>query len=91
MVGAGVSGLTSAVCLAEVGWPVRVWKAQTPQQTTSAVAGAVWGPRPIEPVAKTPAWAEQSLNEFRELAEDPTTGVRMAPALIVDDLPVADA
>ncbi|TBM84470.1 FAD-binding protein, partial [Mycolicibacterium smegmatis] len=25
VIGAGVSGLTSAICLAEAGWPVRVW------------------------------------------------------------------
>jgi D-amino-acid oxidase len=91
VVGAGVSGLTSAVCLAEAGWPVRVWTAQAPAQTTSAVAGAVWAPRPIEPVARTLAWAKQSLHEFRELAKDPTTGVRMAPALSVGDLTEGDA
>ncbi|WP_204807321.1 FAD-dependent oxidoreductase [Mycobacterium riyadhense] len=83
VVGAGVSGLTSAVCLAEAGWSVRVWTAAMPQQTTSAVAGAVWGPRAIEPAAKTLAWAEHSLHEFRYLAEDPSTGVRLAPALSV--------
>lgn len=66
---------------------MRVWTADLPQQTTSAVAGAVWGPRAIEPIAKTLAWTEHSLREFRELATDPTTGVRMAPSLSVGDLP----
>ena len=42
--GAGVSGLTTAICLAEAGQRVRVWTAEPPHQTTSAVAGAV-GPR----------------------------------------------
>ncbi|MCV7195169.1 FAD-dependent oxidoreductase [Mycobacterium angelicum] len=87
VVGAGVSGLTSALCLAEAGWPVRVWTAALPQQTTSAVAGAVWGPRAIEPVACTLAWTEHSLREFRELAADPNSGVQMAPALSVVDVP----
>lgn len=64
---------------------MRVWTTATPQQTTSAVAGAVWLPRPIEPAAKTLGWTEQSLNEFRQLAKKPDTGVRMAPALIVGD------
>lgn len=85
MIGAGVSGLTSAICLAEAGWPVRVWAAALPQQTTSAVAGAVWGPRPKEPVAKVRGWIEQSLHVFRDLAKDPATGVRMTPALSVGD------
>lgn len=52
---------------------------------------AVWRPRALEPVDKTLAWGLESLREFRELARDPTSGVRMAPALSVydptDDLP----
>jgi len=90
VIGAGVSGLTSAVCLAEAGWPVRVWTAAMPPQTTSAVAGAVWGPVFTEPVAKTLAWTADSLHAFRELANDPASGVQMAPAMTVGDLPVGD-
>jgi D-amino-acid oxidase len=88
VIGAGVSGLTSAVCLAEAGWPVRVWTAAMPQETTSAVAGAVWGPVFTEPVAKTLAWTEASLRAFRELATDPASGVQMSPAMAVGELPV---
>jgi D-amino-acid oxidase len=92
VIGAGVSGLTSAVCLAEAGWPVRVWAAVLPQQTTSVVAGAVWAPpRPGERAAQTLAWTEHSLRVFRELAEDPATGVRMAPALTAGELTADDA
>jgi D-amino-acid oxidase len=87
VVGGGVSGLTSAICLAEAGWPVRVWAAMMPQQTTSAVAGAVWAPpRPAERATKTLTWTEQSLRVFGELADDPRTGVRMAPAMAAGDL-----
>jgi D-amino-acid oxidase len=87
VVGAGVSGLTSAILLAEAGWPVRVWAAAMPQQTTSAVAGAVWAPpRPAERAAMTLDWTGHSLRVFRELAEDPGTGVRLAPALAVGEL-----
>jgi D-amino-acid oxidase len=82
--------LTSALCLAEAGWQVRVWTAAPPQQTTSVVAGAVWGPVFTEPVAQTLAWTAASLREFRELAADPATGVQMAPSLTVGDLPVGD-
>lgn len=92
VVGAGVSGLTSAVCLAEAGWPVRVWAAAMPHQTTSVVAGAVWAPpRPAERAAQTLAWTEHSLGVFRELADDPDTGVRMAPALAVGELGESEA
>ncbi|MGF2946398.1 FAD-dependent oxidoreductase [Mycobacterium sp. Lab-001] len=87
VVGSGVSGLTSAVCLAEAGWPVRVWSAAMPQQTTSAVAGAVWAPpRPAQRATKTLEWCEHSLRVFRELAGEPGTGVQMAPALAAGDV-----
>jgi len=92
VIGAGVSGLTSAVCLAEAGWPVRIWATEMPQQTTSVVAGAVWAPpRPGERANQTLAWSAYSLGVFRELADDPATGVRMAPALIVGELTRSDA
>ena len=92
VVGAGVSGLTSAICLAEAGWPVWVWSAAMPQQTTSVVAGAVWAPpRPAERAVKTLGWTEHSLRVFHELANDPSTGVRMAPALAVGELTAAEA
>ena len=92
VVGAGVSGLTSAVCLAEAGWPVRVWTAALPKQTTSVVAGAVWAPpRPAERAVKTLAWTQYSLGVFRELAANPDTGVRMAPAMSVGELTATEA
>lgn len=86
VVGAGVSGLTSAICLAEAGWPVRVWAATMPRKTTSAVAGAVCAPRPMRPSGKAAEWNKHSLGVFRDLAQDPTTGVLMAPAVIVGDV-----
>lgn len=87
VVGAGVSGLTSAICLAEAGRPVRVWAAATLTQTTSAVAGAVWAPpRPAERAAETLGWTEHSLRVFTDLAGDPESGVQLAPALAVGEL-----
>ncbi|BBY20458.1 FAD-dependent oxidoreductase [Mycobacterium stomatepiae] len=92
VVGAGVSGLTSSLCLAETGWPVRVWTAAMPKQTTSVVAGAVWAPpRPAERATKTLAWTEYSLAVFRELAADPGSGVQLAPALSVGELTATEA
>ena len=44
VVGAGVSGLTTAVCLAEAGVGVEIRADRLPGDTTSAVAGAIWGP-----------------------------------------------
>ncbi|OBH12452.1 FAD-dependent oxidoreductase [Mycobacterium sp. E1747] len=92
VVGAGVSGLTSAVCLAEAGWPVRVWTAALPQQTTSKVAGAVWlPPRPAERANDTRTWAEHSLQVFSKLADDPDSGVQLAPAMAVGELTATEA
>jgi D-amino-acid oxidase len=90
VVGAGVSGLTTAVCLAEAGHDVKVWAADPPRHTTSMVAGALWGPSFQEPLAKTLAWTEQSLHDFVVLAQDPGSGVRMAAVLAVGDLPGLD-
>lgn len=92
VVGAGVSGLTSAICLAEAGWPVRLWADTMPKQTTSAVAGAVWAPpRPAERADETLRWTEHSLQVFRDLARDPDSGVLLAPALAVGELTAAEA
>jgi D-amino-acid oxidase len=87
VVGAGVSGLTTAICLAEAGWKVQVWSAEPPPRTTSVVAGALWGPSFQEPMAKTMSWTDSSLEDFVALAGLPGTGVRMAPALTVTDQP----
>jgi D-amino-acid oxidase len=92
VVGAGVSGLTSAICLAEAGWPVRVWAAATLKRTTSAVAGAIWlPPRPAERAAETLGWVEHSLRVFADLAQDSNSGVQLAPALAVGELSASQA
>jgi len=90
VVGAGVSGLTTAICLAEAGSPVRVWAAEPPAQTTSIVAGALWGPAFQEPASQTLAWMAQSLRDFQELARVAGTGVRLAPVLAVGELANVD-
>ncbi|HYS34856.1 MAG TPA: FAD-dependent oxidoreductase [Pseudonocardiaceae bacterium] len=80
VLGAGVIGLTTAVCLAEAGLTVRIRTAQLPQATTSVVAGAMWGRGPgvQEPADRIDKWMQVSLGELTELADDPTTGVRFA-------------
>jgi D-amino-acid oxidase len=82
VIGAGVSGLTSAVCLAEAGLRVAVHTARPPAQTTSAVAGALWLPYLVEPADRVAGWGAASLAEFRTLAADPTTGVRLVTGLV---------
>jgi D-amino-acid oxidase len=81
VVGAGVIGLTSAIRLQEAGWRVRIWAAEPPERTTSAVAAAIWYPYRVGPEALVTAWGERSFAVFRRLAEDGETGVRMLPGI----------
>ncbi|CAM5321337.1 FAD-dependent oxidoreductase [Streptomyces atroolivaceus] len=78
VVGGGVSGLTTALLLAERGLRVRVWSRDPASATTSAVAGALWWPYRIEPEALVGSWSLETLRVYEELAAAPVeTGVRM--------------
>ena len=81
VVGAGVIGLTTAVQLAEAGWNVQVLTKDPPARTTSAAAGAMWGPYLVEPRQRVHDWATRSLLVFTGLAQIPGTGVRLVPGL----------
>jgi D-amino-acid oxidase len=76
VIGAGVSGLTTAVCLAEAGLAVAVQAAQPPQQTTSAAAGAIWGAHLVGRDQRVAGWAEVTLARLRQLAGSRATGIR---------------
>jgi D-amino-acid oxidase len=77
VLGAGVIGLTTGVCLAEAGLGVVIRAAQPPQQTTSAVAGAIWGPHLVEDSARVTRWCADTLTTFTSLASQPGTGVHL--------------
>jgi len=89
VVGAGVSGLTTALCLARRGFRVKVVADQVSPGITSNVAGALWEWPPavcgrhhdevlLEP---SKAWSLTSYEYFRGLAETPArTGVFLRPA-----------
>ncbi len=78
VVGAGVSGLTTAFKLASHGDRVTLVSRDDPQETTSAVAAAFWWPYDLEPVDRARAWATQSFAHFKRLVGDtPNAGVRM--------------
>jgi D-amino-acid oxidase len=69
VVGGGVSGLTTAVCLADAGHPVRVWAAEQAADTTSYAAGAIYSPFLIAD-ERASEWAEQTFAELKALAVD---------------------
>jgi D-amino-acid oxidase len=77
IIGAGVSGLTTGICLAEAGLKVAIRAAVPPESTTSVAAGALWGPVFVGPEDRAMAWAQTSLEVLTKLATEPGTGVRM--------------
>jgi D-amino-acid oxidase len=77
IVGAGVSGLTCGVLLAERGCRVTIFAKETAQQTTSAVAAAVWYPYDAEPTENVIAWALDTYKVLVDLSGKPCTGVSM--------------
>jgi D-amino-acid oxidase len=82
VVGAGVSGLTTAICLAEAGLPVTIVSDRLPAQTTSSVAGAIWGAHLTEPGERTARWARQTLTELLSLTGESAAGVRIGSGVL---------
>jgi D-amino-acid oxidase len=78
VIGAGVAGLTTAVCLAEAGLAVTIQAGRLPQQTTSAVAGAIWGRHLVENSDRVTRWCAETLDVLTALAAGPGTGIRLA-------------
>src|SRR6266508_991890 len=77
VIGAGVIGLTTAICLAEDGLRVLIRSAGPPATTTSTAAGALIEPAFVEPADRVTAWSETTVAAFTALAGDPTAGVRV--------------
>ncbi|MBT8240349.1 MAG: FAD-binding oxidoreductase [Acidimicrobiia bacterium] len=75
IVGAGVSGLTTAVAMGEAGWDVCVVARETHESTVSVVAAAVWTTTASEPQQSTRQWALSSRERFVSISEDPSSGV----------------
>src|SRR6266511_998642 len=90
VIGAGVIGLTTAVCLAEAGTRVQVLSRDALAATTSAAAGAVWAPYRIggNP-ARINAWSCRSLEVFNALSQVPRSGVHTIISLEVAHRSVA--
>src|SRR5450755_5095600 len=81
VIGAGVSGLTTAICLAEAGARVTISAAAPPLQTTSAVAGAIWGPHLVGQDDRVARWGASTLACLLGLAGEPAAGVRTVSGL----------
>ena len=73
VIGSGVIGLSSARCLQEAGFSVRILTREMPLNTTSVAAGAVWSGSAL--AGKSRGWAAASLRYFLPLTEQPGSGV----------------
>lgn len=80
MIGAGVSGLTTAVCLAERGLRVRVVAQRRPEQSTSAAAGAIWDPI-YASHERVPQWSARSYDTLSDLVAQGRPEVRLVPGI----------
>jgi D-amino-acid oxidase len=68
VIGAGVIGLTTAICLAEAGLKVRVAAADPPGRTTSVAAGAIWGPHLVGQDDRIERWADVTRERLAALS-----------------------
>lgn len=87
VVGAGVSGLTCAVCLLEAGYGVQVMAAEfatdkprarsshDPPPMCSPFAAAMWYPFAVKPLDRAVEWAKRSLEQYLEIERRPSSGV----------------
>jgi D-amino-acid oxidase len=81
-----VTGLTTAVCLAESGRTVLVRTRDRPADTTSFAAGAIWG-RVIAAHERAAHWGEQTLSLLKPLARAAGTGVRLVTGVEATRVP----
>jgi D-amino-acid oxidase len=77
IVGAGVSGLTSAILFAESGFETAILAEQIGDETNSAAAAAIWYPYDIGQGAEVVPWALISYGRFLELARKEESGVSL--------------
>lgn len=97
VLGAGVSGLTTALCLRRAGYAVTVAADRFAPRVTSVVAGALWEWPPAvcghhrdpDSLARSKSWAETSYRLFADLAADSRTGVYVRPVTFYFSRPVA--
>ena len=77
VIGCGVSGLTTGLCLLEAGHSVHIWARELPPHTTSNAAAAVWFPFKAYPLEKVTVWGRESWQKFQELQPLKESGVVM--------------
>ncbi len=77
IIGAGVSGLTCGVLLAEHGFRVVIFAAEATSDTTSAAAAAIWFPYDAQPADAVIRWSLESYHLLSALSANSGSGVSM--------------
>ncbi len=83
IIGCGVSGMTTGIVLLKEGYSVEIITEKLPEQTTSAVAAAIWLPYEIKPIELANKWSNISYQEFQKLANYPNTGISIIPTKLL--------
>lgn len=84
VIGAGVSGLSTAIRLQQAGvQQVGIVSAAPPDESTSNLAAAIWFPTHVGPRDRVTTWGQATYDEFARTAADPTTGVVMRESLML--------
>jgi len=83
VLGAGVSGLTTALSLLEAGCQVRVVAAAPVEGSTSYLAAAIWFPTHAGPPAKVAAWGRHTFTVLANQAAAGVPGVVMRESLML--------
>jgi len=81
VLGAGVTGLTTAVRLQDAGCDVRVVTAAPLEESTSYLAAAVWFPTHVGPPERVAVWGARTLQVLSEQAAHGVPGVVMRQTL----------
>ena len=86
VLGAGVSGLTTAVVLEAAGHDVTVVASEKGTATTSGAAGAVWLSYHVGPPERVLPWARATRERLTEIARSfPAAGVDLVDAYLATD------
>ena len=87
ILGAGISGLSTALTLLKAGFEVEVMAHQISPDTTSDLAAALWFPYEVKPKELAAKWGQQSFKTYQSYLEDSKSGVRMVRFRIYYDAP----
>lgn len=91
VVGAGVSGLSSAILLQDAGYDVTIWAKDVTPNTTSDVAAAFWYPYLCNPKHKAITWAKNTYDYVTKVVMvDAGSGCTLRTAYDIYDHKVGD-